>query len=156
MPPFGLPPSINSLSFWVSRFGEFRSWVKPSHPFLTSRIHACWPACTSGIRSRSTPAYLGRYVRAATALSRSIVHYAFSGVGSGTPTVRRLATMSLFCRSCPRRVSTAGLGSSRLSLRPGSRRPRCSGGLAIDGTAETDVTKVYPFHSSHCCDISGR
>ena len=40
---FGLSPSINSLGFQVSRFGEFRTWVKSTHPVSASGLHACWP-----------------------------------------------------------------------------------------------------------------
>ena len=94
---------------------------------------------------RSTPAYLGRYIRAFCRASSSSVHYAFSGVWSlapplrlrgragvflrraapphrpslGRPLLPRFEFLSLLRRSCPRRVSTAGLGSSRLPLRPG-------------------------------------
>ena len=93
----------------------------------------------------STPAYLGPYIRAFCRASSSSVHYAFSGVWSlapplrlrvrtgvfhrraapshrpslGRPLLPRFVLLSLLRRSCPRRVSTAGLGSSRLPLRPG-------------------------------------
>ena len=78
---------------------------------------------TVGVQSRTTRAYLARYIRAAATLPRSVVHYAISGVQSQTPTLRLLCAAwhhhaALSGHTLLSSISRPLLMSSRLSPCP--------------------------------------
>ena len=92
---------------------------------------------TVGVQSRTTRAHLGRYIRAAATLPRSVVHYAISGVESQTLTLRLRCRPGVFHRrvapprSPLRAYPSSSIGrpllmSSRLSPCPRpTARQRC-------------------------------
>ena len=67
------------------------------HTRLCFAFQALWTADFPASK-RSTPAYLGRYIRAPPTSSCSFVHYAFSGVGGAAPALRSRSRNGVFHR----------------------------------------------------------
>ena len=86
--PFGLLPLITFLGL-VSSFGRPRTRAKTHTSCFHFLVTCVMTNRTVGVQSRTTPAYFGRFMRAAATSSRSVVHCATSGVGS---------TLRLQCR----------------------------------------------------------
>ena len=90
---------------------------------------------------RSTPAYLGRYIRAFCRASSSSVHYAFSGVWSLAPPLRLQGRAGVFHRrAAPPHRPTPGhtllRGLARSFLRPP--------GFALSGRGRQPLSVAFP------------
>ena len=149
-------------SFPVNELWSFRGRIFPG--FLWSLTHtlvfyfafqALWTADFPASK-RSTPAYLGRYIRASPTSSCSFVHYAFSGVGGAAPALRLRSRNGVFHRRAApphspdrappsARTSPFLLTSSRLRL-VRARPPATVCGFPFVVNYSTDAT--LPITSS--------
>ena len=121
-------------------------------PLSDIRVESSHTTC---FQTRTTPAYLGRYIRALPTSSRFYLHYAQGGVGSLAPTLRLRCRPGVFHRrAAPPRCPFWAVPSSSASflLLLSSGCPFFPGSAACHRSGSPFIL-VYVFYTSS--DLTG-